>query len=508
MPTHASAAPRPRRSCARALGALLACLALCLPAIAPAARAADQPAEQLRAFWVDALNPGFRNHPQVDELVANALRANANTIFVQMRRHGDARYNQSIEPRAADPLLAPPDAFDPLAYLLEKAHLHGIAVHAWLVISVACRDTDPLRGHPGHLCTAHGPASSGAARWTTATYGGAQVGDLDFGHPEAVRHIEQVVLHLLRNYPALDGIHYDYIRFGGADHGYNQVSVERFNRATSRPLNQRPAPDDPAWSQWRRDRVTELVRRLYIRIKALNPRVQVSAATITWGGLGSYHPDDWPNSAAYSRVFQDWRAWLEEGILDFAVPMHYFAEGDAQTRGWYDGWLAWDRGHTGRRAIVAGVGAWLNSAEQNSAQIARALAPAADGGALAGVALFSYHQPQTSDDPEQRRALMDQLRASVFAQPARAPAWPWIANPTTGHLQAIAAVDGQMVPDAHVSLFRQGVWLRDLSASFDGWFGAVDLEPGAYTVLVRNPANGRAAELALQVLPGSVANGP
>ncbi|MBC8076745.1 MAG: hypothetical protein H7Y32_11775, partial [Chloroflexales bacterium] len=59
-----------------------------------------------------------------------------------------------------------------------------------------------------------------------------------------------------------------------------------------------------------------------------------------------------------------------------------------------------------------------------------------------------------------------------------------------------------------VSLFRQGVWLRDLSASFDGWFGAIDLEPGAYTVLVRNPANGRTAELALQVLPSSVANGP
>jgi uncharacterized lipoprotein YddW (UPF0748 family) len=506
MDTRSRPACRPRPSALRI--ALLVCLALCLLPRAPAAHAADQPAEQMRAFWVDALNPGFRNHPQVDELVANALRANANTIFVQMRRHGDARYNNSVEPRAADPQLAPAGEFDPLAYLLEKAHLHGVAVHAWLVMSVACRDTDPLRGHPSHLCTAHGPNSGGAERWTTATYRGSQVGDLDFGHPEAVRYTERVVLHLLRNYPALDGIHYDYIRFGGADYGYNQVSVERFNHATGRPLDQRPAPDDPAWSQWRRDRVTELVRRLYVRIKALNPRIQVSAATITWGGLGSYHPDDWPNSAAYSRVFQDWRAWLEEGILDFAVPMHYFAEGDAQTRGWYDGWLAWDRDHAGRRAIVAGVGAWLNNGDQNIAQIARALSPDAEGRALAGVSLFSYHFPHTSDDSEQRRALMDALRGSVFAQPARAPVWPWIANPTTGHLQAIAAVDGLPTPDAHVSLFREGVWQRDLSASFDGWFGAVDLEPGSYTALVRSPAGGRTAEIALEVLPGLVASGP
>src|SRR5690606_33829107 len=109
------------------------------------------------------------------------------------------------------------------------------------------------------------------------------------------------------------------------------------------PLDSRPAPGDPAWGQWRRDRVTETVRRLYIRAKAIKPSVQISAATITWGGLGSYHPADWPNSSAYRTVFQDWPAWLEEGIIDFAMPMHYFSEGDARARGWYDGWLRFDR---------------------------------------------------------------------------------------------------------------------------------------------------------------------
>lgn len=465
---------------------LLAALAVILLLFAHAAPArAQEPIPQLRAFWVDALNPGFYNHPQVDELVANVQRAGANTIIVQVRRHGDAWYNNSFEPRAVEPLLAPAAAFDPLGYLIEKAHSQGIQVHAWLVVSVSCRPDDRLWGHPQHVCTNHGPGAQGAERWTTATFEGVQVGDLDFGHPAAITYMERVVQHLLTAYPALDGIHWDYIRFGGRSYGYNQVSLDRFNAAHGRPAGSRPAPDDPAWSQWRRDRVTELARRLYIRAKAIKPAVQVSAATITWGGAGN--DGGFAASAAYERVFQDWPAWLEEGILDFAVPMHYFEEGVPRTRAWYDGWLSFDRGRAGRRAIVAGIGAWLNTPEQNLGQARRALAPDEQGRALAGVAFFSYANPFSNVDDNTRRAFMDQLRATVFAQPARAPAWPWIAAPTGGHLQGIASVGGQVAGNAKVTLIRDGVWLRDLFAAGDGWFGAVELPPGSYLVVVTLP---------------------
>lgn len=481
---------------------LISALALLIFALTSAAPArAQEPAQQLRAFWVDALNPGFYNHPQVDELVANVVRAGANTIIVQARRHGDAWYNNSFEPRAADPRLAPAAEFDPLGYLIEKAHSQGIQVHAWLVVSVSCRPKDRLWGHPQHLCTAHGPAAQGAERWTTATFGGQQVGDLDYGHPSSISYLERVVQQLLTAYPGLDGLHWDYIRFAGKDYGYNQVSLDRFNSAYGRPAGSRPAPDDPAWAQWRRDRVTELARRLYIRAKAIKPTVQVSAATITWGGAGNN--GNFAASAAYERVFQDWPAWLEEGILDFAVPMAYFEEGVPRNRGWYDGWLDFSRARQGRRAIVAGVGAWLNTPEQNIGQAQRALAPDAAGRALAGVAFFSYANPRSGVSDESRRAFMDQLRATVFAQPARAPAWPWIAAPSTGMLQGIASVEGQVAGGAKVTLIRDGQWLRDIGASGDGWFGAVELPPGSYTVVITLP-DGRQEWRQAQVSPGLV----
>jgi uncharacterized lipoprotein YddW (UPF0748 family) len=463
--------------------------------------AAQEPVQQLRAFWVDNLNPGFFNHPQVDELVANVVRAGANTIFVEVRRHGDAWYNISPEPRAADPRLAPAAEFDPLGYLIARAHSQGVRVHAWMVVAVACRPADRLWGHPAHVCTAHGPGAQGAERWTTATSKGTQVGDLDFGHPAAIQYMEGVVTQMLQAYPDVDGVHWDYIRFSGRDYGYNQVSLERFNRAYGRPLNSRPAPEDAAWSQWRRDRMSELVRRLYIRAKAVKPSVQVSAATISWGGAGS--DGNFAASAAYERLFQDWPAWLEEGTLDFAVPMHYFEEGVSRSRAWYDGWLAFDRGRAGRRAIVPGVGAWFNTSEQNLGQAQRALAPDGQGRGLAGVAFFSYANPFAGVNDESRRAFMDQLRATVFAQPARAPDWPWIVAPTGGHLQGIAAVDGQVAPEAKITLIRDGVWLRDVYASADGWFGAVELPPGVYTIVITR-ADGRQAWLSAPVRPGLV----
>ncbi len=464
---------------------------------------AQQPVEQMRAFWVDSQHPGYRNPAELDTLINDVVRANANTIIAQMRWRGDARYNQSIEPRAVDPKLATAETFDPLAALLEQAHARGIAVHAWVNVSVTCKDGHALQGHPQHVCTTHGPAVSDPERWTTATYQGAQVGDLDFGHPQAVAHMEAVVFHMLRHYPALDGVHFDYMRYGFTDYGYNRVSLDRFNRAYGHSADYRPQPEDPTWSQWRRDRMTELMRRLYIGSKAINPAIQVSVATITWGGSGTANRNDWTNSAAYARVFQDWRGWLDEGIIDFAVPMHYFEEHDPQERAWYDNWLAWDRQNAGRRAIVAGVGVFLNSPDNGIAQVQRALAADAEGRGVAGVAFFSYYVPSPNSTDAGRQAFMDRLKASVFAEPARVPVWPWIANPTSGHIQGIATIDGQIVPAARITLLQNASPVRDLTAASDGWYGAVDLPPGSYTVVIQAGDN-RTAQHTTTVHAGTV----
>src|SRR5918998_3303712 len=91
--------------------------------LAAAAPGAAQTAEY-RAFWVDTFNSTLNNHADVLAVVNNAKAANANAIFAQVRRRGDAWYLNSLEP--------PPDFtpiaanFDPLNDLITEAHANGI----------------------------------------------------------------------------------------------------------------------------------------------------------------------------------------------------------------------------------------------------------------------------------------------------------------------------------------------------------------------------------------------
>ena len=81
------------------------------------------------------------------------------------------------------------------------------------------------------------------------------------------------------------------------------------------------------------------MRRVYLNALAIKPNLKISAALIAFGGIGSTEAA-WNSAEAYWRVYQDWRAWTQEGILDIAIPMVYKAEHTATVRPQYDQWDA------------------------------------------------------------------------------------------------------------------------------------------------------------------------
>jgi uncharacterized lipoprotein YddW (UPF0748 family) len=384
---------------------------------------------ELRAVWVDAFHNGFKTPQQVDDLVAWARSANLNALFVEVRRRGDAYYLKSFEPRAEDPDLAP--AFDALQYLIDKAHQgpQRLQVHAWLATLPIWwqRDTPPLAvNHPFNL---RGLTADPADTWLMyrddgaawAGNGASGMYYLDPGNPDVQSYTTEVYLNVLRNYD-VDGIHLDQVRYYEGDPlrwGYNPTSVARFNQQYGRDPTSQPAPGDPQWVAWRRDQVTALVRRVYTAAKALKPQVAVTAAVVAWG-KGPQTADDWQRQAPYAAVLQDWRAWLQEGIVDYLLPMDYYREA-GQESSWFDTWTQWQVSHTGKRGVVLGVGSYLNTADGAIAQLERARGL----GAL-GVALYSYAVPTadledaTADD---RQAFAAQLH-SVFPRPAPVPPLP------------------------------------------------------------------------------------
>jgi uncharacterized lipoprotein YddW (UPF0748 family) len=327
---------------------------------------------QYRALWVDAFHDGMKSASQIEKLVADAHRANVNALIVQVRKRGDAYFNRSDEPRATD-ILGPPD-FDPLAYVIRLAHASRprIEVHAWLNTFSAGQSSPVYVKH--------------VAQWGNRASDGSQTGYLDPGVPEVQSYTQKVFLDVARNYE-VDGLHMDFVRYPGVDSGYSPVSVALYKRQTGAATT--PAPEDEMWMAWRRGRVTAFVRDLHAALKVVKPNVKLSGALICFGG-GPSSAANWPLTSAYRSVFQDWRAWMANGYLDFGVPMNYDSDWSSLEKGWFDRWLNFEKDSGFANRILTGVGAFLNYPEGTLAQIRRALAPSARGHRVLGVAIYSY----------------------------------------------------------------------------------------------------------------------
>lgn len=458
-------------------------------------RPARAASPQLRAFWVDAFHEGIKAPVQTDRLVADAVRAGANTLIVQVRRRADSYFLNSTEPIASD--IA--SGYDPLADLLVKAHARGLKVHGWVVTLPAWKDgyDQPDRGHVWYR---HGPYNTNADNWFMTRDDGRN-GDcaapddcsyfLDPGNPAAADYVVNALLRLVTSYD-LDGLHLDYIRYPGNRFGYNPVSIQRFQQAAGR--SDRPAPEDPQWMQWRRDQVTKLVKRIYLNMMAHKPAMQLSVAAIAWGAAPPN--GDWKQSSPYMRTLQDWAGWLDAGYIDWALPMVYFREDGGQQQGWYDGWVNWARSKQGRRPIAIGLGAWLNDADENFAQMRRATAD----GTLLGTGLYSYAIPVAGN----RTAFLDRLKRELWSDAAPAPEFDWKTNPQTGLVLGRVVANTAALPNTTLRLVGPNDTTRFVTADGSGVFGDVELLPGAWSISGRDPATDAERSQTVEVAAGRV----
>jgi hypothetical protein len=145
-------------------------------------------------------------------------------------------------PFTEDP--AVPDYFDPLAYLIERAHRRGIAVHAWVPVTPFWNRDQPPKD-PRHAWYLHGPQAVGDDLWLSVSNLGRTTTYVDPGNPGVMRYLADVIVDIPRHYN-VDGIHLDYIRYpagkGAAfDFGWNPGAVARFNRLYGATTVSRPA---------------------------------------------------------------------------------------------------------------------------------------------------------------------------------------------------------------------------------------------------------------------------
>ncbi|MDQ3686049.1 MAG: family 10 glycosylhydrolase [Acidobacteriota bacterium] len=504
---------------------------------------AQSPRSEYRAYWVDTFNTTLNNHNDIVAVVNNAKASKANAIFAQVRRRGDAWYLNSLEPLPDGVPIAA--GFDPLQDLITEAHASDIEVHAFVIVGAIWNrhpTISPLPLSPDHVFNRHGgydPVTRtivpGPNNWLTRTllpdstasaisFQGHRFGAefwIDLGHPDAAADTADVLLHLVRNYD-VDGLHLDRIRYpeftatgqtpaNGINIGYNETSVARFQQrygiaAASAP----PATNDPLWAQWRRDQVTNFVRRVYLNSIAVKPQIKISAALIAFGG-GPTTEAAWISAEAYWRVYQDWRAWTEEGILDIAIPMNYKREHTPLQATQYDQWNEWTKNHQYNRAAIIGQGAFLNAIEGTLRQTRRALEPSSTGNSASGVIFFSmattnvavtanpFSQPPGQNTPARPFAefasglttgksvngtiLYEPTGLTpIFGEPATIPVFSWKAAPTLGHVMGFAwRADNSPLDTAIVTIENLSTGdTRTTATDGGGFYGGVDLAPGEY----------------------------
>lgn len=345
------------------------------------------PGTPVRGAWVTAWGAGIHTSRQLDDTLNAASKAGINTLLVQVRKVADAYYKSDIEPLGDN--VEP--GFDPLAAAVERAHKRGIKIHAWINALRVWRDTKPPV-NPDHVVARHpewlNRRADGACRTDDGQY-------LDPGIPEVREYVALVAEDIARRYP-VDGIHLDYIRYPGPDWGYSELALERYRAETgARGI---PKPSDAKWQAWRREQVTKLVSLIRKRVKAVRPSAVLSAATISWMGC----PRDFRSSSPYRQVYQDWKLWLAQGLLDANVPMNYRIETNPESakhfRDWLAGYKKWGSG----KPVYVGIGAHNNTVSDVLKEIS-----AVEKAGMAGWMIFQF------DDTPRRAALVEALSARL-----------------------------------------------------------------------------------------------
>jgi uncharacterized lipoprotein YddW (UPF0748 family) len=383
-------------------------------------------AQEVRALWV--VRTTLTSPEKIRQLVQSAADNGFNTLIVQIRGRGDAYYKSRVEPRAIE-LKDQPPTFDPLALTLEEAHKRGLKVHGWLNTNLLA-NLDALPTHPAHVYNKHpewlavpkpvaaelynisprDPAyRQKIVEWSKANRGELEGVYTGPANPKVRDHIYNIWMDVLKHYP-VDGLHFDYVRFASPDFDYSRTSLEKFSKwlepqltsdqrgelKQSLKTNPLAAPETfpLKFGDFQREQVTTLVERIYRAVKKRKPEALVSASVFA------------NDENAFTRRFQDWRRWLQMGILDVACPMAYTTD-TAVFQKQIE--VAATTAHGARRKVWAGIGAYRIPSESAVEKINVARTLNAEG-----FILFSYDFTTRPSELNPDGAYLERIRRAAF----------------------------------------------------------------------------------------------
>lgn len=282
--------------------------------------------------------PTLSNREAIMKLVDFAKKARIRILFVQIYRANQAWFPSKVGDSTSYEAALKTLGENPFALLIREAHGAGIEVHAWLnMLSLSTNEGAPL-------LKKYGPdilTRNLEEKKTLADYKIDNQYFLEPGDTRVRKELTTMVEEVVRTYPHLDGIQFDYIRYPDSHprYGYTPINMDRFKRSTGL---KKIKEGSRAWNDWKRAQVTELLKLLVEKARAIRPGIQVSAT-----GCMSY-------ARALYEAFQDWPSWVNSGLVDFVTVMNYSPD-PAE----YERWSGVAKAKVSDRArLYLGVGAY------------------------------------------------------------------------------------------------------------------------------------------------------
>ncbi len=257
-------------------------------------------ANEFRGFWChSAFGVSGKTW---DEAIKQLADSGFTAILPNLLWGGIAFYPSQVLPEY--PELA--TRGDQLAECLAACRKYGVECHVWKVNwNMGSRTSqefvDRMRA---------------AGRVQVSDTGEVQERWLCPSHPENQALEVASMVEIARNY-AVDGVHFDYIRYPGAAHCFCDGCRERFEKRLGQAVANWPADAkrggalNQQWLDFRRSNIDTVVRQVAEQVRQVRPGVKISAAVFR----------NWPVDR--DGVGQDWKLWCEQGWIDFLNPMNY-----------------------------------------------------------------------------------------------------------------------------------------------------------------------------------------
>jgi len=318
-----------------------------------------------RGIWVSVFSGKkiLYSEQGVHNLIAQCNKAKINEIYLQIFQSGNAYYDSKICDKTKYDQMVASAGLDTLDLLLREAGQHNIKVFAWVnILGLGKNEKADILNKFGNSILTRDQYQR-LSKITSSTeldkyYLREDMIFLEPGDPKVESYMLTIINEIINRYPLFSGIHLDYMRYPspvpfipgsrfnkfGLTYGYGPMNIERFRDKTGINVLDTLNNEDEylAWDNWKRQQVTDLVRKISSLVKLKSASLVVSCAVIP------------VIERAYSNAFADWSAWLEEGIIDYAVLMSYSK--DSQ---FIKETVKSSLGHRGKGKIYVGIGAFL-----------------------------------------------------------------------------------------------------------------------------------------------------